>query len=103
MTEERDLSSSTPTIEEFIVMVKKMECYDDGEEDQDKTEPDQMFAKERTELSNRPAALLERIYPFMLSEDLNKASDLCLFGGCSEEQLDAMHAEYEMIIEVLWY
>ena len=36
----------------------------------------------KEELSNRPAALLERIYPFMLSKDLNIASDLCLFGGC---------------------
>ena len=57
----------------------------------------------KEELSNRPAALLERIYPFMLSKDLNIASDLCLFGGCSEDQLEDMLAEYQMIIEVLWY
>ena len=37
------------------------------------------------ELSNRPAALLQRVYPFMLSKDLNRASDLCLFGGCTME------------------
>ena len=57
----------------------------------------------RLEISNRPAALLERIYPFMLSKDLNIALDLCLFGGCTDEQLEDMLAEYQMIIEVLWY
>lgn len=30
-------------------------------------------------------------------------SDLCLFGGCTMEQLEAMHAEFEMVLEVLWY
>ena len=55
------------------------------------------------ELSNRPASLLRRVYPFMLSKDLNRASDLCLFGGCTMEQIDDMLAEYQTIIEVLWY
>ena len=90
-------------------MVKEME---QAFEEQDETQPSSnegeeegkgQQSDEKAELSNRPAALLERIYPFMLSKDLNIASDLCLFGGCNEEQLDDMLEEYQMIIEVLWY
>ena len=69
-------------------MVKEMEQAFDGE-DQDSVTPDndQPAASNHAHqkvLSNRPAALLDRIYPFMLSKDFNIASDLCLFGGCSE-------------------
>lgn len=101
--EEKDPDRETPTIEEFVAMVKRMECYDDGEAEQDAVPPEQTARKERVELSNRPSALLERIYPFMLSKDLNNVSDLCLFGGCTKEQLESMYAEFEMVIEVLWY
>ena len=103
LAEQEDPERDIPTIQEFITMVKAYDGEEGAPADGHEALKAQAAAQLQTEMSNRPAALLERIYPFMLSKDLNIDLDLCLFAGCTEEQLDDMLSEYQMIIEVLWY
>ena len=50
-----------------------------------------------------PAALLARIYPFMLTAKYSSVTDLCLIGNCTESDLDHLVELYSSVIEIIWF